>query len=107
MKKTILLAGTIIILSACNNNHYTDPGASNESYQQQVLSIEEIERSEPTNFLSADGTYNENFFGNKLKIHGVVKNTATVATYKDAVIRVSYYSKTKTVLATNNYTIYD
>ena len=51
--------------------------------------------------------YNENFWGDKIKVHGVVKNKATVATYKDAVVRVTYYSKTKTELGNKEYTIYE
>jgi hypothetical protein len=105
--KTVFVIILAITSISCNNNSYSDPNTMNSSYQEKVMSVEEIERAEPTNFLSADGTYNENFFGNKLKIHGTVHNKATVATYKDAVIQVTYYSKTKTVLAHNSYTIYD
>lgn len=36
-------------------------------------------------------------FGDK-KVYGIIKNTATVATYKNAVVKVTYYSKTKTEL---------
>lgn len=78
-----------------------------DSYQEKVMTVEEIERSQPTTFLTADGNYNENFWGDKIKVHGVIKNTATVASFKDAVVRVTYYSKTKTVLGTNDYTIYE
>ena len=51
--------------------------------------------------------YNENFWGDKIKVHGVIKNTATVASYKDAIVRITYYSKTKTELGSKEYTIYD
>jgi|ERR1043165_1594843 hypothetical protein len=108
MNKFILFAGAILLIATgCNNNSGSYPGAMGGSYQEKVMSIEEIERSNPTDFLSADGTYNQNFFGTKLKVHGIVKNKATVATYKDAVVRITYYSKTKTVLGSKDYTIYD
>ena len=71
------------------------------------MTIEEIERSQPTKFLNASGNYNENFWGNQIKVHGVIKNSATVASYKDAIVRVTYYSKTKTELIRKEYTIYE
>ena len=101
-KQTIKFLVLIIGLCACNNNQN-----SSNSYQEKVQSVEEIERSQPTNFLDASGTYNPTLFGNKIKVHGIIKNTATVATFKDAVVKVTYYSKTKTVLGSNKYTIYD
>lgn len=78
-----------------------------KSYQEQVMTIEEIERSQPTKFLSASGTYKENFWGDKFNVNCVITNKATVATYKDAVIRITYYSKTETALGSKDYTIYE
>ena len=71
------------------------------------MSVEEMEKADPTRFLSADGTYSQNFFGTKFKVDCEITNTATVASYKDVVVRVTYYAKTKTVLGTNDYTIYE
>jgi hypothetical protein len=88
------------------------PGAASydsngSSYKEKVMTVEEIERAEPAKFLSSEGTYNENFWGGKIKVHGVIKNAATVASYKDAVVRITYYSKTKTAVGTNDYIIYE
>jgi hypothetical protein len=100
----VIISGLIFI----NNINYSNSGYnSGSSYEEKIMTIEEIERSQPTNFLSANGTYNENFWGDKIKIQGRIKNSATVAIYKDAVIKVIYYSKTKTVLGSENYTIYE
>ena len=71
------------------------------------MTIEDIEHSQPTKFLNASGTYNQNFWGDQIKVHGVIKNTATVASYKDALVKVTYYSKTKTELGSKEYTIYE
>lgn len=78
-----------------------------QTYQEKIMTVEEIERAEPARFLDASGTYNETLFGNSFRVHGVISNKATVASYKDALVQVTYYSKTKTKLAQNNYTIYD
>jgi|SRR6185437_5420887 len=99
-KQTIGFLIIVVGLFACGNNN-------GSTYQQKVQSVEEIEHAQPTNFLTASGTFNPTLFGNNLKVHGVIKNKATVATYKDAVVKVTYYSKTNTSLGSNSYTIYD
>lgn len=95
----------IALIVIANNNINSDQ--DNESYFQKVMSIEEVEQSQPQNFLAASGNYNENFWGTKLKVHGLIKNNATLATYKDAVVKVTYYSKTKTAVGSKEYTIYE
>jgi hypothetical protein len=107
----IILVVLIVIFGGLvafdNISKDTGKGTGDDTYQEKVMTVEEIERSRPTHFLTADGDYNDNFWGNKIKVHGVIKNAATVATYKDAVVRVTYYSKTKTELGSNEYTIYE
>jgi len=71
------------------------------------MTVEEIEKADPMRFLDASGSWNENFWGDKLKVRGTVKSTATVATYKDVVIQVTYYSATKTVLGSQRYVVYE
>lgn len=108
--KSIGVIGAIIIIAMIIINKMDNGSSTNtnpQTYQEKVMTVEEIERSQPTNFLTADGNYNENFWGDKIKVHGVIKNAATVASYKDAVVRVTYYSKTKTELGSKEYTIYD
>lgn len=98
----LVITGFAIFASVANNN-----SGSGQSYEARVMTVAEIENSQPENFLMASGNYNENFWGDKIKVHGLIRNNATVATYKDAVVRVTYYSKTKTELGSKEYTIYD
>jgi len=97
----------VIVFSSCHNSGNSSSSIYEESYQDKVMSVEEIEQADPTRFLTADGNYNENFIGNKLKVHGVIHNKATVVTFKDAVVEITFYSKTNTNLGTEKYTIYD
>lgn len=39
-------------------------------------------------------------------ISGYIKNTATIAEYKDVVIKVQYYSQTKSIISSKSFTIY-
>jgi hypothetical protein len=103
----VIVIIAMIIISKMNSDGGGSTNTDSQTYQEKVMTVEEIERSQPTNFLTADGNYNRNFWGNKIKVHGKIKNNATVASYKDAVIRVTYYSKTKTELGSKEFTIYD
>jgi len=104
--------GIVIVLSAfvILTNTNTGSGSTypaSETYHEKVMTVEEIEHANPTDFLTADGTYKETFWGDKIKVNCVITNKATVATYKDPVVRITYYSKSKTNLGTKDYTIYE
>lgn len=104
----ILIFGGMAIYSSLQNSGSSyDESYSANSYEEQKMTVAEIERLQPTKFLSADGTYRENFLGNKLKVNGTITNSATVVSYKDAIVRVTYYSKTKTNLGSEDYTIWE
>ena len=104
----ILLIGIFAAIALINNINPNGSGYDSKgTYQEKVMTVKETECSQPTNFLSADGTYSENFWGDKFKVNCKITNKATVATYKDAVVRVTYYTKTKTVLGNYDHTVYE
>lgn len=103
----LLLIGGYLGLSFYYNRSTHQGSSGIESYQEKVMTVEEMESAEPLKFLTADGEYNKNFWGNKFKIRGTIRNSATVATYKDAVVRITYYSKTKTEMGSKDFTIYE
>ena len=110
MKKIItILSFAVLIMTSCKNSGSSNSNSPNvqKSAEELKMDLKQREQSSPTDYLSADGTYRENFWGDKLKVNCTITNTATVATYKDAVVRVTYYSKTKTILGNNDYTIYE
>lgn len=115
-----------IVLLSCNNNKKPDVTKESDkqietenqiepqkekrrelTYEEKISSIEGMENRTPTKFLSSDGKSEPNVWGTKFKIHGTIKNTATMATYKDAVIEVTYYSKTKTTLFIDEFTVFE
>lgn len=100
-----IIVGLIILDNV--NRHNSDSNDSGNTYQEKVMTVLETEEADPTKFLEANGTYNDNFWGDKIKIHGSVSNNATVANYKDVVVEVTFYSSTKSVIETERYTIYD
>jgi len=105
----ILIAFSILLIILILNKSqvFNSNSKTKTSYQKQKLTIGQTEKSNPLMFLSIDTKYNENFWGDKFKLRGKVTNRATVANYKDLVVRITYYSKTKTVIGTKDYTIYE
>jgi len=71
------------------------------------LTVAEMEAQTPSDYIDAGGKYSPNFLGDKLKIEGFIQNNATVTNYKDAVVQVTFYSKTNSPIATENYTVYE
>jgi hypothetical protein len=102
MKKKVIIIFTVVAL--IGGTIYGFTYKSTNSCNGKVNSGEEIERSQPRNFLTADEIC-AGFEGDTIKVHGVIKNKATVASYKDAVVRLTYYSYTKTELGHKEYTI--
>ncbi len=103
----ISIFALLLSLSACGQTGGSNSIMGEESYNEKVMSVEETEISQPTNFLRAEGNYNKNLIGTKLKVHGTITNSASVATFKDAVVQITFYSATQTELFNKNYTIYD
>lgn len=102
---TLAIVGGIQLYK--NFNSTRDYSYSTSSYEEKKMTVAEIEMSQPTKFLSADGTYRENLLGDKLKVNGTISNSATTVSYKDATVRVTYYSKTKTNLGSEDYTVWE
>ena len=105
--KSAYIFALLFSLTACRQSGDSSTSITEESYNQKVISVEETELSQPTTFLRAGGNYNKNLIGTKLKVHGTITNSASVATFKDAVVQITFYSATKTELFNKNYTIYD
>jgi hypothetical protein len=95
------------LFSACGQSGGSSSLSKEDSYTEKVVSIEETELSQPTQFLKADGNYNKNLIGTKIKLHGTITNSASAATFKDAVVQITFYSATQTELFNKNYTIYN
>ena len=105
--KSAYIFTLLFSLTACGQSGDSSTSITEESYNQKVTSVEETELSQPTTFLKADGNYNKNLIGTKIKLHGTITNSASVATFKDAVVQITFYSATQTELFNKNYTIYN
>jgi hypothetical protein len=98
------LAGYLIYV---NNKPKPYSGSGVSNFTEKVQSLEDTEKSQPAKFLTASGTYRPNLLGNKFKVAIYVINNAKTATFKDPVIRVSFLSKTNSLLKTEDFTLYE
>ena len=99
--KAFILDCFLSLFASCNSNSPFTP-----FYQDTKMTLEQKEKANPLAFLSAAGTYRKNLISEWV-LEGSITNTATLATYKDIVLRIFYYSKTKTVIGTEQKTIFD
>ncbi len=100
-----LICVVIITLSflGCQSNSSNN----NVTYQSAKMTLLQKEQATPISFLKiTNGTYKKNLLDTWV-IEGYVTSTATVANYKDVVITVSYYTKTKTLLGTQDFQQYE
>lgn len=105
--KTVLIIILVIVIGIVIGSIMNTTTGKAPTYEESIMTIAETEAAYPVNYLSAGGKYHETFLGDKIKIEGVIENKATVTTYKDVVIEVTFYSKTDTPINTENYTIYE
>lgn len=106
MKKNILLILVSVILFSCSTDTATKAKTEKESYQLTKDELLKKEQKNPQNFLVVSGHNKKNLVGQTV-IRGSVANKASVATFKDVDIKLSFYSKTKALLETDKETVYE
>lgn len=107
MKKIIpALIVLSLFFTACNSRDKDAAGKTKDKYEQTKETLEQTEKKNPIRFLSVEGSDKKNFWG-KTVIKGTITNTATVASYKDVDIELSFYSKTGALLEKDHEVIYE
>ena len=106
MKKLIpiIFCGTLIF-SSCNSSE-DKKNKNQEKYENSKLSLEEIEKKSPENFLTVTSTDKKNFIGQTV-VKGKIYNNAKVVTFKDVDVTLFFYSKTKALLQEDQERIYE
>lgn len=122
MKKYLIIIGVLILIGIA---FFAGMALMNEQKEKEEiyktpaelkLELKQKENMSPISYLEVETKLNHDikkgglFRKRKIDgqiISGTVKNTATAATYKDVVIRVQYYSKTKTEIGKKDFVIYE
>jgi hypothetical protein len=90
---------------SCNDKEKKQNGKV-DTYETSKMTIEEIETKNPKKFLKVEGRDKHNLIGQTV-VKGKISNTATVVGYKDVTIKISFFSKTGTLLEEDEETIYN
>ena len=107
MKKYFLLAAIMpCIFLCCCNDSAKQANAEQKSYEDTKNTLLIKEQKDPAKFLVVNGQNKKNLLGQTV-VKGTVKNIATVATFKDVDIKLSFYSKTKALLETDKETVFE
>ena len=104
--KYLLIFIFSVLLFACSTDTATKTKTEKESYQLTKEDLLKKEQKAPQNFLVVSGHNKKNLVGQTV-IKGSVTNKASVATFKDVDIKLSFYSKTKALLETDKETVYE
>ena len=90
-------------------NNYNSP--NNEKTVEKTLEdlkaeLLQKENENPKEYLKANITMRGNLLGEKV-FEGSITNNATLASFKDVVIEISFLSKTESVIGTEKFTVYE
>ena len=107
MKNFILYLCFSILLFSCNSNTDSKSGDKNlTTYQKTKETLASKEKKNPLAFLTVSGKKKKNLIGQTV-IRGRIINNASVASYKDVDVQLSFYSKTGTLLEKDNEVVYE
>lgn len=115
MKQHLLITSILALLAltqSCSQansytpDSYTAPVEQPKTAEELRAELLAQEQSDPTTYLIVAGTHHRNFIG-QLVLEGYIGSTATLATFKDPVLSVTWMSKTGTEVGTKEYPIYE
>jgi hypothetical protein len=102
MTRLILVLCIACFFSCKSKDHTFDTN----TYEKAKESLEEKEKKNPEQFLSVTSSDKRNLIGQTV-IRGSIHNRASVCTYKDVEVKISFFSKTAVLLEENKETIYE
>ena len=121
--KTIILTliSATLLMTSCGNSGTSEQAQIPQSPEELKAELVAQEYAEPLTYLSVDGTMRADEIQTKEEglfhkaeysadgntIHGTIKNTATIAKFKDIVLTVTYYSQTETAIESKDFVIYE
>ncbi len=107
MKKIIpALIAVSFVFAACGGDDKTAESKAKDKYEQTKETLEQTEKKNPKRFLTVQGSDRKNLIGQRV-IKGTISNKATVASYKDVDIELSFYSATGALLEKDHEVIYE
>ena len=103
MKLFVTVFAAAILLISCKGN---SSNKDEKNYEKSKETLEQTEQKNPTKFITVDGDKKKNLIGQTV-VRGEVFNNATIVSYKDVDVKISFYSSTGAVLEEDHETVYE
>ena len=94
------------IQASKNYDPYTSEIEVEKTPDELRAELLQKENENPKEYLKANITMRENLLGEKV-FEGTITNNATLASFKDVVVEISFLSKTESMLGTEKFTVYE
>ena len=101
---TVVIA--FLALSACSSSDKKSSDKTNDQYEKTKENLGETEKKNPDRFITVSGHDKRNLIGQTV-VKGTLNNKATVSTFKDIDLEISFFSKTGALLEKDKETIYE
>ncbi len=88
MKRTLYIALMALAVASCNSANSERPS---DKYEEKKKSLEETERENPLQFLRIQGDNHVNLLNQEV-VEGEITNKATLASFKDVEVRITFKS---------------
>lgn len=106
MKKIIPVIISCFVFTACGGDEQAKDAKAKDPYEQTKETLEQTEQKNPKRFLTVEGDDHKNLIGQRV-IKGTITNKASVASFKDIDVELSFYSETGTLLEKDHEVIYE
>ena len=103
MRRIIALFLLPVVFLACNSANNQRPPAK---YEEKKASLEEMERDSPLKFLKINGSHHGNLL-NQTVVEGEITNKATLVSYRNIKVQVSFLDKDGAVIDKEKETLDD
>ena len=106
MKKIIpVLIVVSFVFASCTGDEKSEEAKSKDKYEQTKETLGETEKKNPKRFLSVEGDERKNLIRQTV-VKGTITNKATVASFKDIDVELSFYSETGALLLKDHEVVY-
>ena len=107
MKKIIpaLILVSFVFTACGSSDEKAKDEKGKDKYEQTKETLGETEKKNPKRFLSVDGYKRRNLIRETV-VKGTITNKATVASFKDIDVEISFYSETGALLLKDHEVVY-
>ena len=105
MKYAFIISSFVLFFASCENKKDYDVNTE-RNYEKGKVTLQQTEQQSPSSFLVIEGENKKNIIGQTV-VRGEITNNAKIVSFKDIEVKLSFYSKTGTLLEQDRETVYE